>query len=135
MTDDQWSCYILFNFILILYACINMSNINLFQVSARWDLSEACRPSFDEAPILYPTFEVFMVVVLSPFFSLSFVTHIMLNLLRNLRIHLVTYQRYVKKQSHLVCRGHLVHLVILRRKVYGKMLNFLHDFSKLIECL
>lgn len=34
----------------------------LFQVSAKWDPAEACRPIIDEAPVFYPTTEVFTCV-------------------------------------------------------------------------
>lgn len=34
--------------------------INTFQVTARWDPVEACRPIIDEAPVFYPTIEVFL---------------------------------------------------------------------------
>lgn len=125
----------------------------MFQVTARWDPAEACRPIIDEAPVFYPTVEVFfhqnveiswcsiyLVLVFylfdeSIFPQLPF-SHFVHALFRNLRIHLVTYQRYVQKQSHLVYAELSLHLhgghhALLRRKIYGNVLNFPHEFSKL----
>ena len=58
------------------------------------------------------------------------------SLSRNLKIHLVIYQRYVQKQSRMVYVGlslHLlgVHLAASKIKIYGNMLNFLQEFSML----
>lgn len=47
-------------FLLLLH---NASTSEIFfgmlQISARWDPAEACRPIIDEAPVFYPTIEVF----------------------------------------------------------------------------
>lgn len=46
------------------------------QISARWVPDEACRPTIEEAPVFYPTVEVFCCKEYDPMSSQIFVSFI-----------------------------------------------------------